>query len=347
MEEGELCSTAEESGWMNAARGGGGEAEGLGSLQFSYNSPVDFKVRCSEFMDFAEVENLHDFYSAEERFIHTQDQRGFYIVYDAALKDLRELENELLLIGSHFIHRDRMNKLENTERADIFSWAGSDIDRVAVLLDLWTCETEFLESKVELLNCYYEAYQHTAGSEERFAVARVITDIMHSRPHLDLKQDYFVQVYRAEIDCLQSHQQLIRNILDHQIDKQRQYLQRIWRDDHKGSFNDYGLLPNFTPKHQVSLGGSRPALLNVFLLELHPSLGLASAVYHGLVRAHSELCHLHRATSSTHKLRLRQKLLRQALQSWRDLPPPGASYSAQIQKNMCFSRTPSCSRMWG
>ncbi|XP_041669132.1 uncharacterized protein LOC121526549 [Cheilinus undulatus] len=255
-EEGELCSTAEETGWMNAAKGGGGEAGGLGSLQFSYNTPVDYKVHCSEFMEFAEVENLHDFYSTEEQFIHTQDQTGFYIVYDVALKDLQELENELLLIGSHFTLRNRMNKKGNAEIADNFR-ANRDVDCVAVLLDLWTCETEFLESKVELLNCYYEAYQHTAGTEERFALARVITDIMHSRPHLDLNQDYFVPVYRAEINCMQSHRQLIRNILDNQIDKQRQYLECIWRDDHKGSIYDFGLLPNYTPKHLVSLGGSR------------------------------------------------------------------------------------------
>lgn len=114
-----------------------------------------FQVRCSEFMEFAEVENLHDFYSAEERLVHTQDQRGFYIVYDAALKDLEELENELLLVGSHFIQRNRIKKMGNAERAtsstaDIHSWAGTDVDRVAVLLDLWTCETEFLESKVQV-----------------------------------------------------------------------------------------------------------------------------------------------------------------------------------------------------
>ncbi|KAF7657993.1 hypothetical protein LDENG_00019470, partial [Lucifuga dentata] len=52
LEDGELCSTADETGWMNAARGGRGEAGGLGSLQHSYNSPVDYKVRCSEFMEF-------------------------------------------------------------------------------------------------------------------------------------------------------------------------------------------------------------------------------------------------------------------------------------------------------
>lgn len=45
QEDGEQRCTAEETRWMNAARGGSGEAPGLGSLQFSYNNPVDCKVR--------------------------------------------------------------------------------------------------------------------------------------------------------------------------------------------------------------------------------------------------------------------------------------------------------------
>ena len=44
LEEGELCGTAEETGWMNAARGGRGETGGLGSLQYVHNTPVDYKV---------------------------------------------------------------------------------------------------------------------------------------------------------------------------------------------------------------------------------------------------------------------------------------------------------------
>ncbi|XP_034419431.1 uncharacterized protein si:ch73-242m19.1 [Cyclopterus lumpus] len=327
-EEGELCSTAEETGWMNAARGGGGETGGLGSLQYSHNSPVDCKVRCSEFMEFAEVENLHDFYSAEQRFVHAQDQRGLYIVYDAALRDLQELEDELLLVGSRFLQRDGVKRRGSAARA------GPDVDRVAVLLDLWTCETEFLESKVQLMNCYYEAYQHASGAEERFALARVITDIMHSRPQLDLNQDYFVQAYRAHIGCLQSHQQLIRDILDNQIENQRQYLQRIWRDDRNGSAHDFGIPPKHIPKHLVSLGGSGPALMSTFLLEVHPSLCLSSAVYHGLVQAHAELCQLHRATGVTETLALRRQLLRRAQRRWKHLAPPGAAYSPQMQKDL-------------
>ena len=79
-----------------------------------------------------------------------------------------------------------------------------------------------------------------------------------------------------------------------------------------------------------------PALMNVFLLEVHPSLCLVSAVYHGLVRAHNELCELHRATGVTDKLILRQKLLQLALQSWNSLASPGDSYSSQIQKDVCL-----------
>lgn len=119
-------------------------------VKITVHDVLFIQVHCSEFMQFAEVENLHDFYSVEGRFVHTQDQRGFYIVYDAALQDLEELEKQILLVGSRFIQRNSVKKMRGTETADVRSWAGSEVDRVAVLLDLWTCETEFLESKVQV-----------------------------------------------------------------------------------------------------------------------------------------------------------------------------------------------------
>jgi len=103
-----------------------------------------FQIHCSEFMEFPEVENLHDFSSCEDHFIHVQDHRGFYIVYDVALKDLDELKNELLLVGSHFIHR---HGIKQTEAART-----GNVDHVAVLLHLWKYETEFLESKVQVVH---------------------------------------------------------------------------------------------------------------------------------------------------------------------------------------------------
>ena len=43
----------------------------------------------SEFMQFSEVENHDDFYTLEEGRVHVQDQRGYYIMYEASLKDLK------------------------------------------------------------------------------------------------------------------------------------------------------------------------------------------------------------------------------------------------------------------
>lgn len=76
--------------------------------------------------------------------------------------------------------------------------------------------------------------------------------------------------------------------------------------------------------------------MNVFLLEVHPSLCVASEVYRTLVRVHTELCELHRAQSVTDKLLLQQKLLQGALQSWNSLASPATSYSPQIQKDVSF-----------
>lgn len=43
----------------------------------------------TEFMEFSDIENHDDFYTVEEGRIHVQDQRGYYIVYDSAEKDLK------------------------------------------------------------------------------------------------------------------------------------------------------------------------------------------------------------------------------------------------------------------
>ncbi|KAI1895743.1 hypothetical protein AGOR_G00109630 [Albula goreensis] len=333
----ELGSHAEESSWMSAARGGDGTAGGLGSQQYLYNTPADHKVHCAEFIQFSEVENHHDYYSSEEDHVHIQDARGLYIVYDVALKDLEDLENSLVLVASRYIQKNAgqgTSQRTSEPEADFHFWAQTDVDRFAVLLDLWMCEEAFLRSKMQLLDCYFEAYQHVTDSGEKCSLAQAMTDIMHRRPRLDLNSRYFIQAYRAEVGCLKSNQELLRLVLNCQIDEQRHYLQQIWRDRPQGPGQDYGLPLNYVPKQLVSLGNSSPALKNVYLLEFHPSLCLASRLHQALAQAHSALCQLHGTRSSRERLALEQRLLQQALHKWHSLSPPGASYSTQIQKDL-------------
>ncbi|RXM28684.1 Coiled-coil domain-containing protein 162 [Acipenser ruthenus] len=405
-----LTKTAEDSCWVNAARGGSGTAGGLGSHQYLHNTPADYKVHSAEFMEFPEVENYDDFYTTEDSYIHTQDQRGVYIMYDEAVKDLQELENVLLLVASQYIEKDKGHKANRQSHSsaclqapgtNLNFWAHVDVDRFAVLLELWTCEVAFLKNKQQLLDCYFEAYQHVLDHEERFALAQVITDIMHKRPRLEISSQYFVTAYEEECVCLQYHQQLIRDILnkqlldcyfeayqhvlDHeerfalaqvitdimhkrprleissqyfvtayeeecvclqyhqqlirdilnkQIDEQRQYVQRVWRDGQKGNVYEFGLPPNYTPKQLIAINNNSSALRNVFLLEFHPSLGLASRIPQALNQAYSELCQLRRPQSVQESVALEKQLLQLAVEKWQALEPPGASYSTPVQKDL-------------
>lgn len=48
-----------------------------------------FRKYESEYIEYSEVDNHDDFYSIEEGRIHVLDQRGYYIIYDAAEDDLK------------------------------------------------------------------------------------------------------------------------------------------------------------------------------------------------------------------------------------------------------------------
>ncbi|XP_048829785.1 uncharacterized protein si:ch73-242m19.1 [Brienomyrus brachyistius] len=331
-EPGKQSSNVEMSSLMSASRGGSGLAGALGSHHYLYSTPADYTVHCAEVMDLPDVENLHDFYSSEEEMLHTQDHCGLYIVYDVALNDLRQLENTVLQVASHYI-QNRANS-SALQSCDLLSWAQADVDRLAVLLDLWKCEADFLRSKIHLMDCYFEAYQHVVDPEERVKLAQVITDIMHRRPQMDLDDGYFVKTYRAELACLRSHQKLIKAVLDCQIDECRQYLQRIWRDGEKGTWYEHGLPLNYIPKQLVSISNSRSALKSIFLLEFHPSLCLATHVYQTLRQLCTDFSQLDRTPGVHQKLALELQVLRRALQRWDARLPPGAAYNPQIQRDL-------------
>ncbi|XP_051852685.1 uncharacterized protein LOC127561517 [Antechinus flavipes] len=183
-------------------------------------SLVPGEVQSTQFMEFSEVENQDDFYTLGAGYIHVQDQQGAYVMYDCALRDLEELESQLLLIVSHYIEKEKSHKRGNESRSSSLpEWAHASVDRFAVLFDVWTWEATFLENKRQLLDSYFEAYQHVFDQEERTALAQVITDIMHHRPRFDFSHPYFENAYRAECINLRLHLQLVRDIVNRHVSR--------------------------------------------------------------------------------------------------------------------------------
>jgi len=53
----------------------------------------------TEFMEFSEVDNHDDYYSIdEEGQIHVRDERGCYVMYDAAIDDMRWQAADMVLL---------------------------------------------------------------------------------------------------------------------------------------------------------------------------------------------------------------------------------------------------------
>ncbi|XP_044282691.1 uncharacterized protein LOC123021718 [Varanus komodoensis] len=335
LSSGHLISTAEDSSWINAAKGGAGAFGGLASHSYMHNTPADYKVHNAQFMEFAEVENHDDFYTTEGVYIHTQDQRGAFVMYDLALQDLKELEKQLLLVATQYIEADKGYKVCSEPRCQGFSeWAHASADRSAVLLDLWTCETAFLENKWQLVDSYFEVYQHALDSEERFALVQVITDIMHRRPRFDFHLGYFVNTYQDECVCLKLHLQLVKDILNQQIDSQREYNRKVWRDGPKGGICEFGLPPYIVPKQLIAVNNSPTALKNVYLLEFHPSLGLVSLIPKALAHVLQEFQQICWPRTASEAINLEKCVLQLALDAWLTMESPECFYGSQLQKDL-------------
>ncbi|KAK2166354.1 hypothetical protein NP493_1328g00012 [Ridgeia piscesae] len=322
-----------------------GGAGGLGSQNHIHYTPKDYKVSESKFIQFSEVENHDDFYSYEDSRVHVQDQRGFYIVYDAAVEDFKNLEKDLLLIASYFIDKDtsstgsKSSRLAKDSRTrnysamadlDISAYAHQNSDRFGVLLDLWASEVAFQEAKKELLDCYLEAYHHVFDRDEKRKLAQVIINIMYMRPRMDFDANYFATCYRLQCLCLCRQTLLITSVLNKQIEDQREYIKRITKDTPLM----FGMPDPIVPHQPIAVNMSSPALKPVYMLEFHPSLTIASRIPEVLNHVFWETYHVEPAANATEMLNVELLILDTAISQFGKLGQSGSTYNMDVQKEL-------------
>ena len=107
-----------------------------------------------------------------------------------------------------------LSKLQGTPQSQ-------SVDRLAVLEDIYECETWLLERKVNLLNCYREAYEHSVDSDVLLALGKQMLLIMEHRPCIDTHAPYFVSSYTSEIVNMELEHSLTREVLVSQVALER------------------------------------------------------------------------------------------------------------------------------
>ena len=157
----------------------------------------------------------------KSREVHIKDDFGIYVLYECAMQDMKDLEDEILKIGSYFISKHEF--LVNTEVDQVFPL----VDRMTMLEDLLSSELDYQFKKVQLIQTYIEAYEHISDPLEQQRLIQVVVDLMATRPRLNLSASYFTDSYEAEKQVLAKHAQLMRVISVNQMKYEKEVNRRM------------------------------------------------------------------------------------------------------------------------
>jgi hypothetical protein len=149
------------------------------------------------------------------------DEDGIVIMYDSSLHDIVSVEEELIKIGTFYIQKQEY--LIDAEIKEPYS----AIDRGALCADLLEYEWKFQYSKILFIEQFMEAYEHTCDIVEQQRLIQIIVDTMAKRPRLNVDATYFIDSYNSEIDYFTKMRELIREVMDSQIKKEKKLSNEI------------------------------------------------------------------------------------------------------------------------
>lgn len=213
---------------------------------------------------------------------------------------------------------------------DLALFGRSEVDRAAVLLELWLWEVEFQREKQRLLDCYRTALQNTVHLPARRRLVQVMVNILHRRPHYDFEAAYFAPAYHAACTGLRMERQLLTEMLNHQVEAAQQATAALAvAQPHKDPADTAatGLpLPSATPNTPaaraacISLQVGEVAGLPVEATRFHElctTAEVVAAVPAALTFAMSEAARVLQPESALAEGRLQAAVCHEALLAWR------------------------------
>ena len=112
----------------------------------------------------------HSIVSADGSIL-VRDCNDVLIMYDIALQDMTQLEDELLNVSSLFIkHRSDV-----VDADDELKTSALELDRLRVLEDIYHYEFAFCEKKRQLMDSYLEAYEHAESPQDQKNLAQIVS----------------------------------------------------------------------------------------------------------------------------------------------------------------------------
>ncbi|KAJ3140712.1 hypothetical protein HDU90_008015 [Geranomyces variabilis] len=192
--------------------------------------------------------------------IYVKDYKGVNIIYDVAVDDMKRLEASLLKMATIYINAGRavydgkessetsMSAMDDernygesmrgriSERKAEFlqfvegryTFLNPDMDRTQLLLELYDHEVKYQFAKIEAINAYMEVYEHTQDPPRIRQVAQVVTNLIHARPHYELKSTYFSRGYALSTRTLQIQAEVVISMVKEGLQRNREWFKRYF-----------------------------------------------------------------------------------------------------------------------
>ena len=313
---------------------------------YLFDTPQECTFDTLNYMQSGEhIENVEDFASEinlehDGSTVHVRDAIGLYVVYDCALEDIKELEEEIVAIGSYFIEKASLKQ----SKAQSDSEYARKVDRFEILYNLWEHEWTYLQFKRKLIDCFYEIYQHTFDHAERRLLSQIIVDLAARRPRVDFRSDdYFSHSYSLEIRFLTQYFTLIRDYIARHVNDVRQITDNLFDSKDFGSFFSSARSQVSPP---VYLSASRIHSYNLF--EFVESLSSLTRLPHLFQQSFHELLQCEqlqrqKTLSLTEEMLYELEYLEEISMTFKQLDQPGAMFSSSHQRdvfNSLFSEHP-------
>ena len=156
------------------------------------------------------LEEIDETVEYSDKLIRIKDNKGNYIIYEASISDMKQLEEEFCKIGTYYIQKKEKLIVDTDVVPNPF------IDRTQVILDLFMNEFDFLYAKFEFVSEMMTIYENSSDIFEQKNLMKTITNVMAQRPHLDLDYNYFTASYLMETELLRKKAAFMHILIDYQ-----------------------------------------------------------------------------------------------------------------------------------
>ena len=153
---------------------------------------------------------------------------------------------------------------------------------------------------------------------------------MHKRVRIDYTDGYFAKAYKLESQLLEAYIKLIKNIVDEQIDDQRCYIQKLYRDN----VRRFGIPLKVIPMQNIAIQTNKSVVKPVYMLEFHPSLALIGSVDAAIRKSLDELMHMYQPKTTLEKIELEMLFLETLQTLWKKKNSLTKSYSQQTDRDI-------------